>query len=251
MIHFFLLLAVADITNLSEARQELEGSPSDIFYDGVGGSTSDQPFTFESDPSTYGDGGIAAQPQPLISADLDSSPDHAYLASVFSNTDGLDMSDDSLFSPSLLASTGTSLPDANLETGYDESTVAFNKFPLYTLPSDQKGVVFPFNCWKENRDGIICWEDRCQLGTATSSSLSRKIFQDRLTNSNDAAFVYVPGDIGIRFCCDRYDDRVRKPSTSGNILEEWPYQSKRYWQCFDTKAELECVPAPEEDQLVA
>lgn len=174
MIRFLLFLAIAGVPHLLEAlSQDFGGTLPDKFDDRISGSTLDQPLPFESDLNTYDDGGIAAQPPPLLPADLDLSPDSAYLASLFSNEDDLDTSGDSLFSPNVLASTGPNSPDANAEAGYDESIITYEKVPIYTWPSDQNYIVFPFNCWKDNRDGFVCKDDHCQMGTILSSSLSR------------------------------------------------------------------------------
>lgn len=181
MMRFFLFLAIGGIADLLEAiPQDFGGPLPERIYDATGGSTLEQPLPFESDLNTYDDFSIAAQPQDLISAAYDLSPDNAYLTSLFSNKDDSETSDDSLFSPYLLTSTGTNQPNANVETGYDESTIAYEKFPFYTWPSDQNDAVFPFNCWKENRDGFLCDGNRCRMGRVTlyffvSSNLPRSI----------------------------------------------------------------------------
>lgn len=174
MIRCLLFLAIAGILNLSKAlSQDFSGILLEKFDDRVSGSTLDQPLPFESDLDTYDAGGIAAQPPSLFSADLESSPDNAYLASLFSKEDDLNTSDDSLFSPYLLALTETTSLNANLDPEFDESVIAYEKSPLYDWPPDQNDVVFPFNCWKDNRDGFVCKEDRCQMGTIISSFLLR------------------------------------------------------------------------------
>lgn len=159
----FLLLAVADIVNLSKARPQEVGVPlSERIFDSIEGSTLTQPLTLESDPSIYsGGGGIASQTQPSISVGSDLfSDDVDVFAHLFNNGD-LNVS----YEPPLLTSTGTSILNTNSEPGYDESTMAYDKFPLYTWPSNSKQIVFPFNCWKENKDGFLCEGGQCHMGT--------------------------------------------------------------------------------------
>lgn len=67
------------------------------------------------------------------------------------------------------------------------------------------------------------------MGTTISSSLSRHIYQERLTIFNNAAFVYAPGETGTRYCCERWDDLVRRPSTRGkNTRRMVVANQKRY-----------------------
>lgn len=171
-MRIFLFLAMAGIADLLEAlAQDLGTTLPEIFDDGISGFALDQPLPFESDLNIY-DGGIAAQPQQLQLADLDLPLENAYFASLFSDKGDLDTSDDSQISSYLLASTGTDSPDANNEAGYDEPIFAYEKSPLYTWPTDDNNEVFPFNCWKENRDGFICSGDRCRMGMTISVLLS-------------------------------------------------------------------------------
>lgn len=231
-MRLLVLLIVAVFVNLLEARpQDFIGPSSESFYDGGGGSTlasSDQPFTFESNPSAYDGSGITAQPQTFTPTDLGLSSDIAYLASPFVDTGDFDTNDDSLFPPSLFASTALSAAEPDVEIGdadhtlYDDDlTISYDKFPLYTWPSDENRRLFPFNCWKEDKDGFLCKDNHCQMGTSTASFFSlllfllplNYIFHDRLTVSPTAAFVYSPGDIGTRFCCEKWDDLVRRPES--------------------------------------
>ena len=160
----FLFLAMAGIADLLGAlSQDLGATFPEIIDSGISGSTLDQPLPFESDLITY-NGGTAAPPQQLNLADLDLPLDNAYLASLFSDKDDLDTSDESQILSYLWALTGTDSPDANIEAGYDEPVYAYEKAPLYTWPTDDNNVVFPFNCWKENRDGFVCSGDQCRMG---------------------------------------------------------------------------------------
>ena len=139
---------MADFASLLEARlQEFGGPFPDRIDDGIGGFPLDTSLMFDFDPSTYSDGDIATQPLSMISADLDTSLSDSY-TSVFSDEDDLDTNDDFSFSLSLLASTPTNSASTDVEIGYDELTIAYDKFPLYTWPSDRNQIIFPFNCWK-------------------------------------------------------------------------------------------------------
>lgn len=165
MIRFSPFLAIAGILNpLRALSQDFGAILPEKIDDRFSGSTLNQPLPLDSELNTYDAGGIAAQPPPLFSADLEISPDNAYLASLFSNEDDLNTSGDSPFSPFLLASSEMDPVNADLNPGYDESLIAYEKAPLYDWPSDQNKVVFPFNCWKDNRDGFVCKEDQCQMG---------------------------------------------------------------------------------------
>lgn len=183
-MRLFTLLAVALFEDVLEARpQDFIGPSSRSFDDGVGSSTlpfSDQPLTFETNPSAHDSSGITAQSLSLNPTDLDLSSDIAYLASPFADTGDFDMNDDdSLFPPSLFDWTAPSLTEPNVEIGYadnalydDDLTISYNKFPLYPWPSDRTRILFPFNCWRENKDGYLCTDNRCKMGTSTSSFLS-------------------------------------------------------------------------------
>ncbi len=64
------------------------------------------------------------------------------------------------------------------------------------------------------------------------------------------AFAYDPEQVGIRFCCDRWDDLVSE-TFSISMRAKWQPKKDLADTCFDIKVVPKCVPAPVEEQFVA
>ena len=175
MLRLFLLTLTLFVGLLKARPQDLTSpSPVNIFEDlsGSDWALSDQSLSFESIPSAYDGSGIVDQPQPFNPADPGPSPENLHLGSLFSNTDNFDMSDSSLYASSPFSPNDVNSAEADFGTGsaddalqIDEgSTIAYEKSPLYTWPSDENRLVFPMNCWKEGKNGYICNDTNCRKG---------------------------------------------------------------------------------------
>lgn len=190
-MRLFLLLAVTVFTDVSEAHPQANlGQASDSLYNGIGdffSTPSDNSLIFEPTLAAYDGSGIAEQLNHLNPADLSLSSEADLLAPLLTELDDLDLSDDFLSAPSIVVSAEPSLAEVEFETAYadnndydDSSSISYHQTPQQTWPSNDRRIVFPFNCWKENKDGYLCMDNHCKMGTAASPSLRPNILVDHL-----------------------------------------------------------------------
>jgi hypothetical protein len=190
MMRLFSILAVTVFTDVLKAHPQANlGQASGNFYNGVGGdyfsASSDGSLMVGPAPTTYDGSGIAEQLNHPTLAELSISPDAGLVAPGLTELNDLDISDDLLFAPSIVVSAEPSLAEVNFETAYtgntdydDSSSISYDQTPQKTWPSNDRRIVFPFNCWKENKYGYLCMDNHCQMDTAASPPPRPKILID-------------------------------------------------------------------------
>jgi hypothetical protein len=158
-----LLLVVTFLTNRSTARpQEPPWQLWEDHHDGFDEAAWPQPFAVESIRNTYEGNDLPLQPQALY-PDVDT----AFLA-YFSDSDHSNIDEE--FPPPLSPVVPTELSSTEASIGieyaeYVPETISYNQVPWETWPVDPPPKVFPFNCWQEDKDGYLCKDSQCQMGT--------------------------------------------------------------------------------------